>query len=100
MNTIYLYQGDTGTGADAIIENKDGPVDLTDADVLFLFGDHVIYPIKQKEKGNVRLVFEDMHMEVACIFNAYFRVIWSDTRKETFPGPQLEPIKVHIKEMK
>src|SRR5690625_1653501 len=93
---INLVQGDTGIGRRVTLENENGAVDLTDADVLFLFDEHEIHPIKEEQKGKLKLVFEEVHTRKARMFTAVFKVKFKDGRKETFPGVG-EKIYVRVK---
>lgn len=95
---INLIKGDTGIGRRVTLITENGAVDLTDATVLFMFGDHTLYPIKLEEPGKLLLVFEREHTAQSEVYKAQFKVIYSDDRKETFPGADDEKINVHISE--
>ena len=97
---IHLIKGDTGIGRRASLSNENGPVDLTDTnEVRFLFDNHVIYPIKEEEKGKLLLPFNEFHTAKAGVFNASFKVTFKDGRKETFPGAESPTrLKVYVKE--
>jgi len=97
MNEIKLIKNDTGIGYRATLSNEDGPVDLTDADVLFIFSGHEIRPIKEG-LGKVLLVFEKVHTVKTGVYIASFKVRFKDGRLETFPGANEPGIKVRIKE--
>lgn len=94
---IYLWKGDTGIGRRATLTDENGPVDLKDADVRFLFGSHEIIPVREDD-GKLLIVFEKVHTKDARIFRAVFRVQFVDGRIETFPGPKESKILVKVKE--
>lgn len=95
---IKLIKGDNGIGYLATLSNEDGPVDLTDVDILFLFGKHEIRPIKEAETGKVLLVFESLHTDKTGYYRSTFKVRFKDGRLESFPGVNEDRIKVIIKE--
>lgn len=92
---INLWKGDTGIGAVAKLSNENGLVDLTDADVRFLFSNHEIIPMKQDD-GSLLIVFEAPHTEKCGIFSAIFKVQYQDGRIEKFPDPKQHKILVKI----
>lgn len=95
---IHLIKGDTGIGRRGTLSNEKGPVDLTNAKVLFLFGKHVIHPIKEEETGKLLLVFDEVHTAKTGIFHASFKVEFDDERIESFPGAESTTrLKVYVK---
>ncbi|MEC5422405.1 hypothetical protein QGM71_02730 [Virgibacillus sp. C22-A2] len=95
---IYLTKGDTGIGRRATLSNENGPVDLKDAEVRFLFGEHAIYPEKESETGRLLVVFDEVHTSKAQTFYASFKITFKDGRIETFPGAESTKIKIYVRE--
>lgn len=92
---ITIKRNDTGIGIKATLSNKDGAVDLTDADVLFLMDKHEITPVvEDAENGIVLVTFNEVHTSQTGILKAEFEVAFADGRKETFPNDDY--LKVHI----
>ena len=94
---IYLKRGDTGIGIKATLTNENGNVDLTDANVLFLFnGDQINAGMNDETSGQVFVTFDKRHTEKTGIFDAEFEVTFSDGRVETYPNDDY--LKIHILE--
>lgn len=92
---LTIKQNDNGIGIKATLSNEQGPVNLTDAEVLFVMGEHEIpSQIVDAENGQVLVVFESIHTEVPGIYPAEFEVRFPDGRNETFPNDDY--IKIHI----
>lgn len=95
MTDIVLKQHDTGIGARATLSDKNGNVNLTDADVLFLFGKHAIQPvIKDALNGIVDVAFDEIHTAEHGFFDAEFQITYNDGRIETYPSDGY--VKVYI----
>ena len=92
---IVLKRGDNGIGIRATLSNENGPVDLTDASVLFLFSNFEINAqIHDAENGVVNVFLEKMHTEKTGEFYAEFEVQFSDGRVETFPNNDYLRLKI------
>jgi len=98
VNNISLIKNDTGIGYRATLSNENGAVNLTDTDVLFVFGEFELLPIKEVETGKVLLVFEKVHTAKTGSYRAAFKVRFPDGRLETFPGANETIMQVQIKE--
>lgn len=91
---IKLKQNDYGVGRKATLTNTNGPVDLTDLTVLFLFDGHEISPvIEDALNGVVSVFFESIHTVNTGIFNGEFKVSKVGSR-ETIPNDSY--IKIEI----
>lgn len=94
---ITLKQNDTGIGLKATLTNVDENVDLTDADVLFLFGGHeIVADVEDAENGKLFIAFNKVHTTKTGFYNAEFEVKFKDNRVETFPNDGY--IKIQIKQ--
>lgn len=92
---IKLKRGDTGIGIRATLSNNAGNVDLTDADVHFLFSEHKIRAsMHDAQNGVVDVVFDRFHTAQPGIFYAEFKVVFNDGRVETFPNDSF--LEIHI----
>lgn len=84
---LTIKRGDTGFGVKGTLSNTDGCVDLTDASVLFLFGQHEIKAeITDALNGEVLVFFNKIHTEKVGNYSAEFEVQFKDGRVETFPN--------------
>lgn len=84
---ITIKRGDTGFGIKGTLTNVEGRIDLTEANVLFLYGKHEIKAyIKDAFNGEVMVFFNKIHTEKKGIYNAEFEVQFKDGRIETFPS--------------
>lgn len=91
-----IKRGDTGIGLEAKLSNIKGNVNLTDADVLFLFRGYKITPVVVDAKnGKLWVVFNEIHTDKTGFFNGEFEVDFKDGRNETFPSDGY--IKIQIK---
>lgn len=96
---IYLKQNDTGVGIEATLENESGAIDLTDATVLFLMGEHEIQAqITDPVNGVVLVPFQQTHTTSPGVYKSEFEVSFSDGRFETFPkrGYEFVNISKHL----
>ncbi len=84
---LQIKRNDTGIGIEATLTNKDGNVDLTGADVSFLFRGQDITPqMKNAEEGNVIVIFNEAQTNKTGFYNAEFKVRFADGRLESFPN--------------
>lgn len=90
---IKLKQNDNGIGLKATLTNIDGNVDLTDADILFLFGDYEINA-NIIDASKVMVIFNKVHTSKTGFYDAEFEVKFKDGRVETFPSDGY--IKIHV----
>ena len=87
METITLKRGDTGIGVRATLSNENGNVNLTNANVLFLFGEHEIKSgLHEPENGVINVSFNRNHTSKTGIYKAEFEVTYNDGRIETYPN--------------
>lgn len=82
---IMLKQGDYGVGRQATLTNDNGPINLTDSTVKFVFNGFEINPIIDDAiNGELTVVFESIHTEKIGIFNGGFHITRTGER-ETIP---------------
>lgn len=93
--TIAIKRGDTGIALRATLTNEKGNVDLSQANVLFLMGDHEIETTQEDAIGGVvNVIFDRGHTDVPGIYRAEFEVQFEDGRVETFPNSGYLTIKI------
>lgn len=92
---VTLKQYDNGIAIKAELKNKNGPVDLTGANVLFSFDNHqVVSTIEDPTAGKVLVAFESLHTSKTGTFQGDFKVMFPDSRKETFPNDGYIKLKI------
>lgn len=99
---VILKRGDTRHAIKAILKdaNKD-PVDLTNCDVTFVMApigrpaiiNRTAY-IHDASNGEVWVVFRPGDTDMSDVYQAEFKVVYPDGKKETFPNFKYIKIKI------